>query len=174
MEIHNEYMNDSNNEQDVPETNVVDTPSVEEFEAEVAIWKDKYLRIYADLENTKNRLQRQYAFQTEQSKLQLLRDFLPIVDNLERALRHAPGDLAEQSMRLGVEMTLKLFIETLARHGVTPINTWDQPFDPDIHEAIGFIDQPNLPPGTVAHVEQTGYMIDGSLLRPSKVLITPG
>ena len=174
MEIHNEQMNDTNIQQDVSEADDAETPAIEEVEAEVAIWKDKYARLYADLDNTKKRLQRQYAFQAEQKNVQILRDFLPVIDNLERALRHTPGDLAEQSLRLGVEMTLKLFIDTLARYGVTANKAWDQPFDPDLHEAVGFMDQPNLPPGTVAHVEQTGYMIDGSLLRPARVLVTPG
>ena len=134
----------------------------------------KYARLYADLDNTKKRLQRHYAYQAEQEKVQLLRDLLPVKDNLERALRHAPGGAAEQSLRLGVELTLKLFDDTLAQYGVTPIEAWDHPFDPDLHEAVGLVEQPNLPPGTVAHVEQMGYTIDGSVLRPAKVLVTPG
>jgi hypothetical protein len=89
-------------------------------------------------------------------------------------VRHAPGGAAEQSLRLGVELTLKLFDDTLAQYGVTPIEAWDHPFDPDLHEAVGLVEQPNLPPGTVAHVEQMGYTIDGSVLRPAKVLVTPG
>lgn len=153
------------------------SPTVVEVEAlqdEIAAWQDKYTRLYADLENTKRRLQQRYAYQAEQEKIDLLRDFLPVMDNLERALQHAPGGVADQSLRTGVEMTLNLFNNTLAKYGVTPIDAWDQPFDPDLHEAVGMVSQPNLPPGTVAHVEQTGYMIDGKVLRPAKVLVTPG
>ncbi len=174
MEIHDEQRNDTNIQQDDPEADDALAPTIEEIEGEVAVWKDKYVRLYADLDNIKKRLQGQYALQAEQEKNHILREILPVLDNLERALMHAPGDLAEQSLRQGVEMTHNLFIDTLARYGVTPIETWDQPFDPDLHEAVGFMDQPNLPPGTVAHVEQMGYMIDGSLLRPARVLVTPG
>ena len=147
---------------------------VEQLQSEVTTWQDKYARLYADLDNTKKRLQRHYAYQAEQEKVQLLRDLLPVKDNLERALRHAPGGAAEQSLRLGVELTLKLFDNTLAQYGVTPIEAWDHPFDPDLHEAVGLVEQPNLPPGTVAYVEQTGYTIAGSVLRATKVLVTPG
>jgi len=147
---------------------------VEQLQSQAEIWKDKYLRLYADLDNTKRRLQQQSAFQVEQQKKQLLRDFLPVIDNLERALQHASGDVVEQGLRHGVDITLKMFITALAQNGVTPIEAWHQPFDPGIHEAIGFLPQANLAPGIVAHVEQTGYMLDGSLLRSAKVLITPG
>lgn len=150
------------------------TAEVEQLQSEVATWKDKYLRMYADLDNTKRRLRQQSAIQVEQQKKQLLRDFLPLVDNLERALQHASGDIAEQDLRHGVEIILKMFVTALAQNGVTPIESWHQPFDPEIHESIGFLPQANLPPGIVAHVEQTGYLLDGSLLRSAKVLITLG
>ena len=157
-------------ENDAPST----IAELEQLQEEVNTWKDKYLRLYADLDNTKRRLQQQSAIQVEQQKKQLLRDFLPLVDNLERALQHASGDFVEQGLRHGVEITLKMFVTTLAQNGVTPIEAWHQPFDPDIHEAIGFLPQANLPPGMVAHVEQTGYLLNGSLLRSAKVFITPG
>lgn len=150
------------------------TAEVEQLQSNVATWKDKYLRLYADLDNTKRRLRQQSAIQVEQQKIQLLRDFLPLVDNLERALQNASGDIVEQGLRHGVEITLRMFVTTLAQNGVTPIESWHQPFDPHIHESIGFLPRANLPPGTVAHVEQTGYLLEGSLLRSAKVLITPG
>ena len=147
---------------------------IEQLQEEVTAWKDKYLRLYADLDNTKRRLKQQAIFQVEQDKKQLLSDFLPVIDNLERALKHASGDPVEQGLRHGVELTYKMFMNVLAQNGVTPIKAWHQPFDPDIHEALGFVQQDKLPPGTVAHVEQTGYMLEDSLLRSAKVLITPG
>ncbi|MBN1665797.1 MAG: nucleotide exchange factor GrpE [Anaerolineales bacterium] len=157
-------------ENDAPST----IAQLEQLQEEVNTWKDKYLRLYADLDNTKRRLRQQSTIQVEQQKKQLLRDFLPLADNLERALQHASGDFVEQGLRHGVEITLKMFVTSLAQNGVTPIEAWHQPFDPDIHEAIGFLPRANLPPGMVAQVEQTGYMLDGSLLRSAKVLITPG
>lgn len=157
-------------ENDAPTT----IAELERLQEEVNTWKEKYLRLYADLDNTKRRLQQQSTFQVAQEKKQLMLDFLPVIDNLERAMLHAHGDIAEQGLRHGVEITLKMFISALAQNGVTPIEAWHQPFDPDIHEAIGFVQQAKLPPDTIAHVEQTGYMMNGSLLRSAKVMITPG
>jgi len=176
-----ENMNDHLRQVDEPELEIASEggslptlAELEQLQEEATAWKDKYLRLYADLDNTKRRLKQQVNFQVEQDKKKLLSDFLPVIDNLERALKHASGDPAEQGLRHGVELTYKMFMNALAQNGVTPIKAWHQPFNPDIHEALGFIQQDKLPPGTVAHVEQTGYMMDGSLLRSTKVLITPG
>ncbi len=174
-------MNDHSRQPNEPEMEIAsesDTvPPQAEFEKlreEAATWKDNYLRLYADLDNTKRRLKQQSLFEVEQEKKKLLNDFLPVIDNLERALKHATGDPVEQGLRHGVELTYKMLLNAFAQNGVTPINAWHQPFDPEIHEALGFVKQDKLPPGTVAHVEETGYMLDGRLLRSAKVLITPG
>lgn len=153
------------------------TPSAEELEelkGEAAEWKDKYTRLYAEQENRKKRLERNYANRIQQEKEQLLRDFLPLADNLERALAHAPESEVDKKdgLRQGVELTLKAFMDVLARHDVKPIEAQGQPFDPDLHEAVGAVPHPELPPGTVAHVELKGYTFRDRLLRPARVLVT--
>lgn len=168
---------------DGPENAVVDEaeaqpiPAVEQLEesqAEAAEWQDKYRRLYAELENSKKRLARLYANQAEQEKEQLLRDMLPVADNLERALTNASGDEAEAGLRQGVALTLKAFVDALAKQGVRPIQAQGQPFDPELHEAAGAVRHPALPPGTVVRVEQKGYTVGDKLLRPARVLVAAG
>lgn len=149
----------------------VPTPPDTKKPAEAIDWQEKYTRLAAEIDNSKKRLARNYANQYEQDKEALLRDFLPIVDNLERALAHANGSAAEAAMRQGLELTYKLFRETLAQHSVRPIAAEGQPFDPNLHEAAATVFQPGIPAGTILRVEETGYMLDGKLLRPARVLV---
>ena len=168
---------------DGPENAVVDeaeaqpSPTVEQLaqiQAEAAEWQDKYTRLYAELENSKKRLARLYANQAEQERKHLLRDMLPLADNLERALTNASGDEAEAGLRQGVALTLKAFVDALAKQGVRPIQAQGRPFDPELHEAAGAVHHPALPPGTVVRVEQKGYTVGDKLLRPARVLVAVG
>lgn len=130
-------------------------------------WKEQYLRLAADFENSKKRLEQRYTNASRQEKERILRDMLPLADNLERIIDHAQNEQDKE----GVELTLKAFRDVLSRYGVQPIQAEGQPFDPALHEAIGTVHNPNLPDDTVVKVEQTGYTLDGNLLRPSRVLI---
>ena len=130
-------------------------------------WQEQYMRLAADLENSKRRLEQRYAHASRQEKENILRDMLPVADNLEQALRHSQNEQDKE----GIELTLKAFREALARHGVQPIAAEGQPFDPEFHEAIGVLPHPDAPEDTVTAVEQTGYTLDGKLLRPSRVLV---
>lgn len=158
-------------------------PEPEQAEAAEAEpdWKEKYLRLYADLENSKKRLARLYETRAEQEKEDLLRDLLPLADNLERALAHSAagarregGALREAPLHRGVEVTLKAFLDVMAQYGVQAIEAEGAPFDPEVHEAVGVVSHANLPPGRVADVEQKGYMFRDKLLRPARVLVTSG
>ena len=138
-------------------------------ESEAQIWRERYARQQADLENTKKRLEKRFASEAEQARYAVLRDMLPVADNLEAALQHDAGD--PDHLRQGVALTLRAFQEAMKRHGVEPINAQNQPFDPALHEAVAQIDAPNTPSGHVAQVLQTGYTIDGDLLRPARVIV---
>jgi molecular chaperone GrpE len=163
---------------DRPEHNTIESRPIEErleqLQAAAAEWEDKYVRLYAEMENSKKRLTRYYAGQLEQERERLLRDMLLVADNLERALAYANENQAEPGMRQGVELTLKVFSDTLVKYGVRPIKAQGQPFDPELHEAVGVLPNPVLPPHTVVRVEQTGYTIGDKLLRPALVMVTPG
>jgi molecular chaperone GrpE len=130
--------------------------------------RDKYLRAAADVESIRKRAEQNAAAQTARR----LRDFsvrlLEVVDNLERALVHAPqGD----ALRPGVQATLQQLQNALRTEGVLPIPVAiGAPFDPQVHEAVaGHV--ADVERETVAEVTQTGYTFDGQLLRPARVVV---
>src|SRR5690606_7598114 len=96
-----------------------------------------------------------------------------VIDNLERALAHAGGAEGEARAILeGVTLVLRQFGQALERCGVSPIDAMDQPFDPNVHEAVGQEETAERPPGTVVQVLQKGYLMGERLLRPSLVVVS--
>ena len=130
-------------------------------------WREKYLRLYADFENGKKRLEQRYALETQQNQEKLLRDMLPLADNLERALAHT----AEAEQHEGLEQIRRAFLAVLAGYGVETLRPVGRPFNPAQHEAIGAIANSNAESGVVLAVEETGYTYQDKLLRPARVLI---
>lgn len=131
-------------------------------------------QIEADFLDSKQRLERRFAIQAESQRKNVLRELLPVLDNLDRALDHLPADGEEaQNFRQGVELTRQSFLNLLAGHDVQPIDAVGQEFNPEVHEAVGTVSDATLPPGTVVRVEQKGYMVGDELLRPARVLVTP-
>lgn len=154
-----------------PETQVIEEIGQEDVEAlrqEAATYRDKYLRAVAEMENYKKRVERRYADEAEAERKRLLRAFLTVADNLERALAHADADgaLAE-----GVRLTYQDLQRLLRQEGVEPLETIGQPFDPQMHEAVAVV------PGdgdqaVVVDETQKGYLYRGKLLRPAKVIVS--
>jgi molecular chaperone GrpE len=134
-------------------------------------WRDRYLRLAADLDNEKKRLAQNYARRAHETEARLIRDLLPLVDNLQRALEHATSGERAGGFVPGVQLSLKEFMDTLNKHGVEKIEALGQPFDPNLHEAVGSTSHPGYPSGTVVHVEQQGYLYNDRLLRPARVII---
>lgn len=147
---------------------------LEAIRQEAAEYKDKYLRAAAEVENTRKRVERRYADQADQEKRRLLRSFLAVADNLERALAHSahppsvPPASQGGSFRDGVQLTYQELQRLLSREGVEPLDAVGQPFDPYYHEAVDTVvgddDQE-----TVVGERQKGYLYRGKLLRPAKV-----
>ncbi len=135
---------------------------------------ERLKQIEVDFLESKQRLERRFAIQAELQRKKVLRDLLPVMDNLDRALDHLPSEGADaQSLRQGVELTRQSFLKMLAGHNVQAIVPAGQEFNPEIHEAVGTAPNPALPPGTVVSVEEKGYLVDDELLRPARVLVTP-
>ena len=136
--------------------------------------EERFALEQADFQDSRQRLSRRFAAEAEEEKMAFARDLLPVLDNLERAIEHAPpaGD-ASTSLIQGVDLTRRAFQDVMARYGVLPYEAANQPFDPAVHEAVGTIPDRALPPGTVASVEEKGYKYQDKLLRPARVLITP-
>jgi molecular chaperone GrpE len=137
------------------------------------VWKDRYLRLYADVENTKKRLARSSEQEVEAQKKALLRDMLPVADGLDLALVHTPDKKDNRGILQGIEMVRDILNKFFADHGVKAIDAWGKPFDPRLHEAIGVMPHPKFAPNIVVKVEQKGYLYGDKLLRPAQVVVTP-
>jgi molecular chaperone GrpE len=136
--------------------------------------KDRWLRAAADLENTRKRTKREIDDAKFEAKNKVLKEMLPVVDNLERAIEHAGGGAeVEQTLRPiveGVQLVLRQFSTAFERLEVTPVEAMGQPFDPNLHEAISQ-QESDQPPGTVVQVLQRGYRAGDRLLRPALVVV---
>jgi molecular chaperone GrpE len=141
-------------------------------QAEVAGNKDLYLRALADLENYRKRAQREKEDAFRFANDRILREIIPVLDNLERAVEHAHSSAGEQNVLLeGVEMTLEQFRKVLESSGVTAVEAMGQPFNPDFHQAIGQVPTADQPVNSVVQVLQKGYLLNDRLLRPAMVMV---
>jgi molecular chaperone GrpE len=140
--------------------------------------RDQFLnlaqRTQADFENYR-RSQREREKQDRQLMLaNLVRDILPVFDNLERALGAAREAGEKGSLAQGVHMVQAQFLDTLRRYGVKQIDALGKPFDHNLHEAISVQAAPDQPPNTVIRVEAPGFLIEDKVLRPAKVIVSAG
>ena len=133
---------------------------------------EKMLRATADLENYKKRATKEKEEVQKFGSEKLLRDFLPVVDNFDRALEHArtSGDI--ESLKKGVEMTRKLFEDTLAKHGVKSFSSKGELFDPNRHEAMSAAESDELPPNHVHSEYLRGFTLNDRLIRPALVVVS--
>jgi molecular chaperone GrpE len=131
---------------------------------------DRYLRTAADLENFRKRQRRELEDARFESKSKVLKEMLPVVDNLERAIEHATQQAGSSPIIEGVQLVLRQFLSAFERLDVTPVDAAGQPFDPNLHEAISQAES-DQPPGTVVQVLQRGYRSAERLLRPALVVV---
>ena len=141
---------------------------------EIKQLQDRVLRLAADMENTRKRLERERTEGICFANESLIREMLPVVDNLERAIDHAPKDAEGDSLLEGVRMTAKSFLDVLAKFGCAPFDSVGKPFDPKYHEAIMQQEAPDQPENTVIQEFQKGYTIHDRLLRPAMVIVSKG
>jgi molecular chaperone GrpE len=152
-------------------------PTAEEriacLETEKADLRDRMLRIAADFDNWKKRSRKEQADGEGRVREAVLRDFLEVADNLERATASL-GENQEadaKSIRDGVDLVLRQLRSKLERYQVKTIETVGQPFDPRYHEAISQVPTADVKPGSVVHELQKGYLIGEKLLRPAMVVV---
>jgi molecular chaperone GrpE len=144
---------------------------VAELEAQALGARDSALRSAADLDNARKRAQRDLAEGVRFANERLLKDFLPVADNLERALSHGASTKDWASLEQGLLMTQKQFEDMLARHGVRPLKALGQPFDPNLHEAMGTTETTDVAPNTVVSEVLRGWMLHERLVRPALVSV---
>jgi molecular chaperone GrpE len=138
---------------------------------EIAELRDKYLRALADTENIRKRMRQQSEESVRLQREKLLRDLLPITDNLERAVEAARGGGNGKPIVEGVEMVLRSLLEFLRANGVTPRESVGQPFDPQFHEAVDHVESGEHPPNTVISEFHRGYQVGDRVLRPARVAV---
>jgi len=142
-----------------------------EKDKEIAELKDKYLRTLADSENARKRIRQQSEESVRIQRESILRDLLPIIDNLERALAAARNGTDTKTIVDGVEMTVRALIDFLRAQGVTPVQSVGQAFDPNRHEAVDQVASDTHPPNTVVDEFHRGYLIGDRTLRPARVSV---
>jgi molecular chaperone GrpE len=143
-----------------------------ELEDELSESQERVLRAVADAENFKKRLQREKEEQTRYANESFMRELLPVVDNLERALEHSEAGADQGGLVEGLNMTLKGFLDTLTRFGCSPVEAAGKPFDPNFHEAVSQEESADHEPNTVLRELQKGYVLKERLLRPAMVLVS--
>ena len=141
--------------------------------ATVADQKDSVIRAKAEVEN----IRRRSAQDVEKARKFALEKFtgelLPVVDNLERALASADKeDESQKAMIEGIELTLQSFLSALEKFDVIAIDPQDQPFNPELHQAMSMQEVPGVEPNTVIAVMQKGYELNGRLVRPAMVMVS--
>jgi|SRR5690554_5056558 molecular chaperone GrpE len=181
--------NNEENQQEstTAEASTVETPaadvdvevSVEALQAQIASLtadleaaRESVLRAQADAQNARRRAEQDVEKAHKFGLERIVNDLLPVVDNLERALAAVdPANEALAPMAEGIQLTLKAFLDSLARHQVVVVDPQGAPFDPQLHEAVSVVPNPDVEPNTVINVFQKGYTLHGRLVRPAMVVV---
>jgi len=133
--------------------------------------QDRLLRLQAELENFRKRARREYDDAQRYREIDLLRDLLPVLDTVQRAIDAADKTDDLESLRAGFRMTAQQIEKLLAAHGCTVIPTEDQPFDPTVHDAIQQLAVPGKHAGTVVGTVSRGYTLHDRVVRPAQVIV---
>lgn len=144
------------------------TPSAE---AELAEIKDRYIRQLAEFENYKKRVQKDKEELLKYGNESLLYELLPVIDNLEMALKHSDHNTSDGLVK-GVEITLREFQRVMEKFGVTPIPALGKPFDPALHHAMSQVERPDVEDQTIVEEMRRGYMLGDKVLRASMVSVS--
>ncbi len=144
------------------------------LQAELTQLKDKYARVHADFDNIKKRLEREKYTAVEYANEKFARDMIPVMDSLQAAMNSAqsdadPAELIEK-LKEGIELTLKQFTTALEKHGVKMVSH-DEPFDPNIHNAVQSVDSDEVESGQIVQTFQTGYKYKERPLREAMVVV---
>lgn len=143
---------------------------VTELEEEVTNLEDKNTRLLAEQSNIANRLTREFDLKQSYAISKFAKEMLEVADVLQTGLENC--DDKENDHYRGMEMTLDKFFIILKQHGITPIESENQPFDPNLHEALTSQENNEVDSGTILHVVQNGYQFKDRVLRPAKVIVS--
>ena len=163
---------------EVAEQPVISGPSVEELSEALEQAKQKaeshwndLLRARADLDNTRKRVEREVANAHKYALERFITELLPVKDSLELGLAAADQPVNVESLREGIELTLKMFSSVFEKHGVGVIEPQGERFNPELHQAMALQESKETEPGTVLTVVQKGYRLNDRLIRPAMVVV---
>ena len=135
--------------------------------------EDRYLRVNAEFENYKKRMLRESSDRFKFFNLDLIKELLPSLDNIDRAISHAKSDNTDvESIIVGLEMVDKMTHEVFEKFGVTRVKTIGEEFDPNIHQAVGVDDSASVPDNQVVEECLGGYTLHGRIIRPAMVRVS--
>jgi molecular chaperone GrpE len=145
---------------------------IEHLQAELEEAKSRALRSQAELENYRKRIARQMDDERRYANIPLMRDLLPVWDNMGRAIEAAENNHDTASLLEGFKMVAGQLESVLERHHCSKIEALGRPFDPSFHEAISQQPSKDQPVNTVLHVAETGFQVHGRVVRPSRVVVS--
>jgi molecular chaperone GrpE len=146
---------------------------IELLQTELEQAKDSAMRAAADAQNVKRRAEQDVEKARKFALERFCSELLPVVDNLERSLEAVNGDdAALTSIAEGVQLTLKSFVDALGKFQIEQLDPLGEPFDPQHHQAMSMIENPDAEPNTVLAVMQKGYTLNGRLVRPAMVMVS--
>jgi molecular chaperone GrpE len=166
--------NSKNGEDIMKEAEVVEESSAEEKErlaAQLQELNDKYMRLYAEFENYKKRVNKDKDELIKYANEHLISQLLTVMDNLEMALKHSDINTSSGLVK-GVENTLREFQRILEKHGLTPIDALNKPFDPSLHEAMSVVECEDMAENMVVEEFRRGYIFKEKVIRPSLVSVS--
>ncbi len=176
----NEEMQNQANENEQEKEEVVEQKEetledvVARLENELKESEDKFLRVHADFENIKKRLEKEKFMAIDYASEKFAKDILTPLDTLQMALKSADADISAEELlpklKEGIELTLKSFLSTFEKHGVSKVET-DGEFDPNYHDAVMRVDSNDHESGQIVAELQAGYVLKDRLLRPAMVSI---
>ena len=145
--------------------------ALENAHAEVEGLKDTALRAQAEVENVRRRATRDVESAHKFALERFAAELLPVIDSLEKAVESAATTEEATAVAQGVDLSLKLFLATLGKNGIEQIDPLGEPFNPEHHEAIAMVENPDAEPNSVMDVMQKGYLLNGRLVRAAKVIV---
>jgi molecular chaperone GrpE len=165
--------------EDVPDVETAQIPSLEaqlaDSRADITVLNDKILRLAAEMENVRRRLEKEKQDASVFAVSNFARDMLSVADNLRRALAAVPdtarADASLNTVLTGVEMTERELTQVFGRFGIVRMDAIGAKLDPNQHQAISEVESDTVQPGAIAFVMQDGYMLKERLLRPAMVMV---
>ncbi len=145
---------------------------LKEAEKEIEVLKDRLLRTAAELDNFRKRTEREISQIIQNANERLIKDILPVIDDLERSLKLSHEGGNEKDFRKGIELIYQKLMSVLQSYGLEPIESENKEFDVEQHEALLQMEKEGIPPGIVIEEHEKGYLLNGKVLRHAKVVVS--